>query len=59
MTHHHSFGAAVMTSAITGVVAVIPPNVLNYAEKLLSVLVLAMVAEAGRRLISVFWKEKK
>lgn len=48
-----------MTSAITAAVAVIPSGILGYAEKLLSVLVLAMVAEVGRRAITLLWKAPK
>lgn len=48
-----------MTSLITGLVAIVPAGVLGYTEKLLSVLVLAMVAELGRRVIALLWKSPK
>lgn len=55
--------ASVTTSAITALVATWPEHVIDpmigYAEKLLSVLILAMVAEVGRRMISAFWKKEK
>lgn len=56
MTGHHS--ASISTSVITAFVALIPGAALTYAEKLLSVLVLAMAAEAGRRIIGLIWKTK-
>jgi hypothetical protein len=37
----------------------ISAEALTYAEKMLSVLVLAVVAECGRRLVSKFWKGGK
>jgi hypothetical protein len=48
VTQDHT--ASVSTSVITAFVALLP-NAVSYAEKLVSVLVLAMVAEAGRKLI--------
>lgn len=59
MTQNHHISASLLTSVITGSVAIIPAGVLGYAEKLVSVLVLAMAAEVGRRLIAIFWKGSK
>lgn len=56
---HHSYGTAFMTSVITATVALIPSGMLGYAEKLLSVFILAAVAEVGRRLIALVWKGSK
>ena len=36
----------------------IPEAVITYGEKILSVFVLAMIAEMGRRLIALFWRNK-
>jgi hypothetical protein len=55
MNHGHGFGASISTSAVTAFVALIPNEVLGYCAKLVSVFVLAMVAEIGRRLISNLW----
>ena len=58
MHPHNTFGAAVMTSVITGVIRRRPSGALGYAEKLVSVLILAMVAEVGRRVIALLWRQK-
>jgi hypothetical protein len=60
MNHHYdsSIYGSFMTSVITAVFALIPPEAFTYAEKLISVLVLAMAAEAGRRLVGAVWKNK-
>lgn len=55
---HHSYGTAFMTSVITATFALVPNGMLNYVEKLVGVLVLAMAAELGRRLVSLFWRSK-
>lgn len=47
-----------MTSVITATVALVPSGAMNYAVKLVSVLVLAMAAEVGRRLIALIWRQK-
>ncbi len=59
MNQHHDFGGSLLTSMITAGVALLPDYAVNYAEKVLSVLVLAMVAEAGRRLVGSLWGQKK
>jgi hypothetical protein len=58
-TSNSGIGASLATSAVTGFVAILPESVLGYGEKLISVLVLAMVAEAGRRLVSRLWRNKE
>lgn len=59
---NHSHGTAFMTSVITATVALVPSGTFNYVEKLLSVFVLAMAAEVGRRLIALaadrIWRKK-
>lgn len=57
--NHNNTSASILTSVVTGSIAIIPPGALGYAEKLVSVLVLAMVAEVGRRVIALFWKASK
>jgi hypothetical protein len=59
MSTSHSSGSAIANSLITGFVALVPSSLLTHAEKVLWVLVLAMVAELGRRTIGYFWKENK
>ncbi len=54
----HTVAASVTTSVVTAFVALIPGEAFSYAAKLISVLVLAMVAEAGRRLVSTWWDKK-
>jgi hypothetical protein len=49
----------ILNSLITGFVAIAPPGIMNFVEKLLSVLVLAMAAELGRRLIGIVWRNSK
>lgn len=56
---HVDYVGSGITSAITAGVALLPAEVLSYAEKLLSVFVLAVAAELGRRLVALLWKEKK
>lgn len=58
MTAQHSSSGSIVSAVVTGFVAVIPPEVAGYAEKFLSVFVLAVVAELGRRLVSLLWKGK-
>ena len=58
-TENHAVTASVLTSVVTGLVSLVPDGVFGVAEKLISVLVLAMVAETGRRLVSKLWSEKK
>lgn len=52
MTNDHSIGASILTSVVTAFVVSLPEPVVNYAGKLVSVLVLAMAAEVGRRFVS-------
>jgi hypothetical protein len=62
MTNNSASGTVVgsiATSVITGFVAVLPSEVAGYAVKLFSVFVLAMVAEAGRRLVKSLWERKR
>jgi hypothetical protein len=48
----NSIGGSILSSAVTGLVAIIPVTTLDYGEKLLSVFVLAIAAECGRRLVA-------
>lgn len=49
--HSHSLGASIVTSVVTAFVALWPGEAaVHYIEKLISVLILAAVAEMGRRL---------
>ena len=50
---------SILSAVITGFVALIPLEVFNYAEKLLSVFCLAVVAELGRRLVVKFLGREK
>jgi hypothetical protein len=54
---HDDIKGSVLTSLVTAFVATLP-TVVNYAEKVVSVLVLAMVAEIGRRFIASLGKKK-
>lgn len=58
MKEDHLSPVVVNTLLATGFGAV-SAEALSYVEKLLSVLVLAIVAEVGRRLVSKFWKGNK
>ncbi len=49
---HHSLSGSVLTSVVTAFVVSLPEPVVNYAGKLVSVVVLAMAAEVGRRFVS-------
>lgn len=59
MVSNEHAGTAFVSSAVTGLIVAIPESVLTYAGKIVSVLLLAAVAEIGRRLVNRFWKEKK
>ena len=54
----NSHGSTLTTSAVTALVAFLPDGAMTYIEKLASVLLLAAVAEVGRRVIALIWKEK-
>ncbi len=51
MNHHgdNTFAASVVTSVVTATVALIHSPAVTYIEKVVSVFVLAMAAEGGRR----------
>lgn len=59
MSSSEQGGASILTGVVTAFVVSIPSPVITYAEKLVSALVLAMVAEGGRRLVAFLWKGKK
>lgn len=44
---------------VTGIVALLPEGTMTFAVKVLSVFVLAMAAELGRRIVTIVWKKKK
>jgi hypothetical protein len=52
MSTPSSHSGAIFTATAAAFVATVPPDVLNFAEKMGSALLLAIVAEAGRRLVS-------
>lgn len=52
---HDGAGAAFMSSIVTGIVVAIPESAVTYGGKMLSVFVLAIVAELGRRLVIRLW----
>lgn len=52
-THDH--GGAFISSFVTGIIVAIPEPWLSYAEKVISVFFLAVVAEVGRRLVNRVW----
>jgi hypothetical protein len=56
--HSHTVGASVLTSFATALVA-IGPEALTDLKKAASVLILAMVAEVGRRAASLLWSKFK
>ena len=56
MNNHHEASGWLTSAFLAGVTS---SEATTYVEKLISVFVLAMVAELGRRLIARFWKEKK
>lgn len=57
---HHSLYGSISTSVVTAFVALWPSEaVTTYIGKLASVLVLAMVAEVGRRVASHLWSKFK
>jgi len=56
---HSGFAASLSTSVVTAFVALWPSEVAGYGVKLLSVFILAMVAEGGRRLVSHLFPKKK
>jgi hypothetical protein len=58
MKDHSSEGASILTSIVTGFVALVPGDTFNYLEKLASVFLLAVVAELGRRLVTMFFTRK-
>lgn len=56
----HGVGASVLTSVVTAFVALWPGEAaIAYAEKLFSVLVLAAVAETGRRLVAHWFDRRR
>lgn len=58
MGHDHG-GSLLLSSFVTGFVVAIPEAAVSYAGKVVSVFVLAIVAELGRRLINRLWKGEK
>lgn len=58
MQHEHT-GSSLISSFVTGFIVAIPEAALTYAGKVVSVFLLAIVAEAGRRLVNRFWKGEK
>lgn len=54
-SHTHDFSGSLITTFVTASVALLPDYVLTYAGKVLSVFILAVVAELGRRLVGSIW----
>lgn len=57
MTHNGS--GTIANAVVTAFVAVLPEAAFGYATKLLSVFVLAAVAEGGRRLVAWLLERRK
>lgn len=55
----HTLGSSILTTVVTGLVALIPDGAVNYGEKILSVFVLAVVAELGRRFVTSLLDRRK
>lgn len=51
--------SSITNGVITGFMTAVPSEALGYSEKLLSVFVLAMVAELGRRFVISILEKKK
>jgi hypothetical protein len=56
---HHDVSSSFLTSAITAMVALLPEGALTYGGKVLSVFLLAAIAEVGRRLVAHIWERMK
>jgi hypothetical protein len=59
MHSQHTLGSSILTTVVTGLVALIPDGAVNYAEKIVSVFVLAVVAELGRRFVTALLERRK
>lgn len=57
-SEHTSGGGFLLHTIITAFVAVLPEDAWSYAKKLVSVLVLAIVAEIGRQFVIRLGKSK-
>lgn len=55
MSQDHS--GTLTSITVTALVALIPESIIAYGEKVLSVFLLAIVAEVGRRVIAAVWKK--
>ena len=56
---HQTFSGSVLTSIVTAIVALSNTPAFTYAEKVVSVFILAMVAEGGRRAVAKLLDGKK
>jgi|HubBroStandDraft_4_1064222.scaffolds.fasta_scaffold62718_3 hypothetical protein len=52
----HDSNGTFRSSVIAGVISLLPPEAVSYMGKLITVFVLAVVAECGRRLVTKYWK---
>ena len=52
-------GGSIRSVVMGAVVGMLPAEALDYAGKIFSVFLLAVVAELGRRLVVLLWREKK
>jgi hypothetical protein len=60
MNHsEHTLGSSILTTVVTGLVAIVPDGVINYIAKIVSVFVLAVVAELGRRAVTSLLEKRK
>jgi len=57
-SHHFSTAGTISNAAITAFVAIVPDEALSFLQKMLSVFILAVVAELGRRSINRLLKSK-
>lgn len=57
MTNHDVSGS-LLTTMSTALVALLPDETVSYAGKVISVFLLAVIAELGRRFVGKIWKAK-